>query len=162
MTMTRLARSTGMAVATLAALASLVACGDDPDDAPDPDDGDAPAAVDGAAVSEACVAAYPMAFGEVHLEDVEMLPDDWPEPPVDATLCVTSGTVGDAMETADYITDADEDEVLAAYLDALSAYGAAEDEDGLGDPVVTGQVGSDVLFQVQSEPGRFSLVFQRQ
>ena len=142
------------------ALAALVACGDDSDS--DNGGDDPPAAVEGAGVPEECTEAIPMAFGEVDLADVSLLPADWPEPPVEATLCLTTSTGDDNMETAEYITDASEEEVLTGYAEMLSDYAAVRAEDGLGDPVVTGTIGTDAYFEIQSDPGVFRIVLQRQ
>ncbi|WP_110206219.1 hypothetical protein [Nocardioides daejeonensis] len=108
---------------------------------------------------EECLEPFPFAFGEPDLGEVEMLPEEWPEPPVEAVLCSTSGTVGESIETADYATDADPEEVLAAYLEALAAYSPERTTVAeLGRDVIDGQAG-DVWFRVDAEPGRFTLTF---
>ncbi|HYF73225.1 MAG TPA: hypothetical protein VD864_10425 [Nocardioides sp.] len=155
----RLARAIVATVAT-AVLALSAGCGGS-DDGPS-----APAAAAGADASEAsgevpeeCADLYPFAMDTPDLEQVALLPDGFPEPPVDATLCETGGA-GDGQEYAAYASTASSEEVLTAYEAALAAYGAARAEDGLGNPVVTASVG-DVAVQVSTKEGGFRLVLTR-
>lgn len=109
-------------------------------------------------VPEKCAAR--LAVAPADLADVEMLPEGWPDPPVDATLCATSRTADGAHESMAYATDAAPEEVLAAYAEALSPYGAQRDQDGLGREVVVGAVG-EVHFQVRAEEETFTVVLAR-
>lgn len=117
--------------------------------------GDAPAGD----VPEECGELYPFAHEAPDLADVKLLPADFPEPPVDATLCEAGGA-GEGQEYAAYATSAGAEEVLAAYEDALASYDAVRAEDGLGNPIVNATAG-DVAVQVSTKDGGFSLVFTR-
>ena len=117
--------------------------------------GDAPAGD----VPEECGELYPFAHEAPDLADVELLPGDFPEPPVDATLCETGGA-GEGQEYAAYATSASGEEVLTAYEEALASYGAVRAEDGLGNPIVNATAG-DVAVQLSTKDGGFSLVFTR-
>lgn len=110
---------------------------------------------------EECRDAFPMAMVMPDLADVAMIPADFPEPPVDATLCQTSSTLEGNMESADYATDASAEEVLAAYETALAPYGAARSEDGMGRPMIAGEADGGVFIQVTPKDGGFSLVFAK-
>ncbi|GAA1539817.1 hypothetical protein [Nocardioides humi] len=155
-----------LAVWALLVLAAPVVAGCDDGDDPAPAGG--PAATsgtdgadtgDGAAadVPEECREAFPQAFTAADLGELALLPDGFPDPPVEATLCLTAETVGGANETASYATTATAEEVLAGYEAALASYGATRDQDGLGRPIVTATAG-DVVIQVTPQDGGFVLV----
>ncbi|WP_418061894.1 hypothetical protein [Pimelobacter simplex] len=162
--------------AVLAALALLAAgCGDDDTDpTPTPgveadggSDGDGADGGDGDGgddvagdVPEECRGPFPQAFGTPDLGQISLLPDGFPDPPVEAVLCLTSETVGGQNETASYATDASEEEVLAGYESALASFGAARETDGIGRPIVTATAG-DVFLQVTPQEGGFVLAFSR-
>ncbi|WP_377325237.1 hypothetical protein ACFJIY_09665 [Pimelobacter simplex] len=152
--------------AVLAALALLAAgCGDD-DTEPTPTpgveaDGGSDGGDDAAGdVPEECRGPFPQAFGTPDLGQISLLPDGFPDPPVEAVLCLTSETVGGQNETASYATDASEEEVLAGYESALASFGAARETDGIGRPIVTATAG-DVFLQVTPQEGGFVLAFSR-
>lgn len=110
-------------------------------------------------VPKECAEPFPYAMGPADLADVEMLPAQWPDPPAGSTLCVTSGTVGESQENADYASDLPGDAVLAAYEAALEGvYDVTREEDGLGAPILTG-VADGAGFQISTDPGRFRLTF---
>lgn len=113
-----------------------------------------------AGVPEECVESFPGALTTPALDDVELLPAGFPEPPVDATLCETGGTVDQGQEYASYASDAPVVDVLAGYESALSSYGASLADDGAGRRVVNAQVGA-VAVQVQPRDGGFRIVFAR-
>jgi len=100
--------------------------GDDPSGDPA---ADASQDVADMALNEDCVAAFPMAVMESDLAEAELLPDDFPAPPVDATFCVLTGN-GSAVEELGYVTDVSPEDVVDAYVEALSAYDAAPSPDG--------------------------------
>lgn len=164
------------ALAALSLTLLLAGCGDDGDDPADADgqpstqstadDGtDADDAADpgdaGAGdVPEACRTPFPQAFAPADLADVELLPAGFPEPPVEATLCITAETVGGAHETASYATPATAEEVLAGYESALASFGATRDQDGIGRAIITANDGALVI-QVTPQDGGFVLAFAR-
>ncbi|MBM7518392.1 hypothetical protein [Nocardioides nitrophenolicus] len=151
-------------LAGVALAVSATACGDDTADppgadAPGADTADPPGDT-AANVPEECRAAFPQALEQPDLGEIALLPDGFPEPPVDATLCVTAETVGGAQETASYASPASAEEVLAGYETALASYGAARDRDGVGRPIVTANAG-EVVIQVTPQEGGFVLAFAR-
>lgn len=116
-----------------------------------------PGGADGS-VPEECATAFPQAIGEPDLAEISLVPDGFPEPPVAATLCLTSETVGGRNETASYATDATADEVLAGYEAALRSFGASRSTDGLGRSVVTAAA-DGVDIQVAPQDGGFVIAF---
>ena len=164
-------RSTG-AAAVLVLAALLGACSGSGSDAADSADaaadaqagnqGDAAddlaAAQEDSGVPAECLEAFPAAFGAPDLGSVTMLPADWPEPPVESTLCHTSATAEGNVEIADYATDVAPDAVLAAFDSGLPAgYEVAYEDQGLGEMLV-GTAGG-VSFQVTARDGAFSIMF---
>ncbi|WP_418057550.1 hypothetical protein [Pimelobacter simplex] len=160
--------------AALAALALIAAgCGDD-DTEPTPGaDGGGPAVTedgggDGGGdgddalgdVPEECKEPFPLAIGTPDLGDVTLLPDGFPDPPVEAVLCLTSETIGGQNETASYATEASEEEVLAGYESALASFDATRETDGIGRSIVTATAG-DVFVQVTPQDGGFVIAFAR-
>ncbi|MDQ6525764.1 hypothetical protein RB608_19265 [Nocardioides sp. LHD-245] len=153
---------------TVVTVAALAACGggDGEDDGTDTTGADAGSTVeegtgvdDGpAGVPEECGAAFPQALGPADVADLALLPDGFPDPPVEATLCITAETVGGSQETASYASDATAEEILAGYEAALASYGAARDQDGIGRPIVTAADG-DLIIQVTPQDGGFVLAF---
>jgi len=138
----------------VAALTLTLTAGCGSDDTSDREETEtATAAADG--VPDECK-VFPFAMPDPDLGDVELMPADFPEPPVDATLCETGGTGGD-QEYASYATSASEDEILDGYASAL---GASRSEDGAGSPIVTTTV-EGVVVQVNLKDGGYSIVFAR-
>lgn len=117
--------------AAAALVLALSGCADDADPIDRPfsseagDDPGVPAAGVTDAVPEACRGPFPQAFGPADIDELGLLPPDFPEPPVQATLCLTAETVGGSHETASYATSATPEEVLAAYVTALADLGGA-------------------------------------
>lgn len=109
-------------------------------------------------VPEECATAFPQAIAEPDLSEVSLVPDGFPEPPVAATLCLTSETVGGRNETASYATDATADEVVAGYESALASFGASRSTDGVGRPVVIAAA-DGVVIQVTPQDGGFVIAF---
>jgi hypothetical protein len=107
---------------------------------------------------EACAKPFPQAFTEPDLAEVTLSPDGFPEPPFDATLCLTTSTVDNSKETASYATEEPEEAILAGYETALSAYAPTRDSDGLGRPILVAQDG-DLTIQVTPQEGGFVLAF---
>lgn len=156
--------------AALAALALLAAgCGGD-DAEPTPGaDGGGPAVTDGGdgggddalgEVPEECKEPFPLAIGTPDLGEVTLLPDGFPDPPVDAVLCLTSETIGGQNESVSYASEASEEEILAGYESALASYDAVREADGLGRPIVTATAG-DVFVQVTPQDGGFVIALAR-
>lgn len=116
------------------------------------------AMADDAGVPEECRDAFPAEVVAADLADVTPIPPDWPEPPVDATLCRTSSMMDDSASIAGYATTSAPAEVLDAYEAVLSEQWEVTREDrGFGD-VLTGTAG-DVWFQVETRDGAFDLAF---
>ena len=113
---------------------------------------------DSGGVPEECRDAFPTAVVAADIADVP-LPPEWPEPPVDATLCTTSATMDDSVSIAGYATTSTPVEVLDAYESALSEHWEVtrgDNDTGLGE-VLTGSTG-DMGFQVEAEDGSFRLL----
>lgn len=151
-----------LATTTLLAMGALGGCSDDPGEgAGGPSAGvdDSLAEVqEGSGVPGECLEAFPAAFGTADIADVELLPEAWPEPPVDATLCQTSSTSDDQVEVVGYATDAAPDEVLDAYEAALAgSFETTREDQGLGE-MLSGTAGS-IGFEVTPGDGSFSLTF---
>jgi len=162
---TRRSQCLRAAVAVPLVMAVLAACGGESgatgEDSGGTAEEGAAAAGDGAAgVPEDCRDAFPQALGPADLSELALLPEGFPSPPVEATLCITAETIGGAQETASYASRATEDEILAGYESALAAYGAAREQDGIGRPIVTATSG-DVVIQVTPQDGGFALAFAR-
>lgn len=113
-----------------------------------------------AGVPDECRDAFPQAMGPADLGELALLPEGFPDPPVEATLCITAETVGGAQETASYASDATADEILAGYESALAPHGATREQDGIGRPILTATV-DDVIIQVTPQDGGFVLAFAR-
>lgn len=110
-----------------------------------------------AGVPQECTGPFPTAFGPASIDDVELLPDGWPEPPTGSTLCVTTETLEGAMESADYATTSSPEQVLEHYEGALPADISAVRADGDEGAMLTGMVGH-ITFQVTPTDGAFSIV----
>lgn len=112
---------------------------------------------------EECAEAFPMAFGDADIDDVSMMPADWPEPVDDAVLCSTSGTIGDAVESAEFATSLPEEEVLSSFESALGDLGytvSRGDSSGLDRAVLAGTAG-EVAFEITAVPGGYTVVFAK-
>ena len=114
-----------------------------------------------AGVPEECHDAFPADVVPVDIADVELMPSDWPEPPVDATLCRTSATMDDTVSIAGYATTSSPAEVLDAYETALAGTWEVTREDGTFGEVLTGTA-DDVWFQVETRDGAYDLTFSTQ
>lgn len=107
---------------------------------------------------EECVEVFPLALAEADLADLSLVPGDWPEAPVDATLCQTSATIEGNLETADYATRATGAEVLDAFQAALPAgYEVTREDRGQGD-MLAGSAG-EVFFEVSTREGAYTVTF---
>lgn len=146
---------TAIALATLV-LCLATACGSDADDTEATDGrivvtdltespADEPEETLPPVEDEECFAAYPMGGGMTpDLATADLVPADFPEPPVDATLCAITGTAEVGVNLG-YLSDATPDEVVAGYLDAFAPYGAVSEDGGHG---VTAEVGGVRLLVV--------------
>jgi hypothetical protein len=159
---TKTSHRRSLAVATLILSVALVGCGGDDSDADGAPTGAAPEASHDPAVPEECTEAFPGTFGEPDIDDVSLMPADWPEPIDDAVLCTTSSTADDSQESASYATSSDEEDVLAAFESALGGLDGYEvsrkDPSGLGRTMLSGSAGG-VFFELEAVPGGFSVVF---
>ncbi|SEP00901.1 hypothetical protein [Trujillonella endophytica] len=161
--MSRPALRRALPAGLFAAALLLTGCGSDDDDSTGASGGGVGAVDDGGTgtdtgAPEECAEAFPTAFGVADIADVELLPDDFPEPPADSTLCETGGTGNGGQEYANYASPLGEEELFAYYEENLPAgYAAERTEDGLGEPILAGQSG-ELYWQIESEDGGFSLV----
>lgn len=123
---------------TTIALATLVlflttACGSDDTDVVEATDGtivvtEVPEETLPPVEDEECFAAYPMGGGMTpDLATADLVPADFPEPPVDATLCAITGTAEVGVNLG-YLSDATPEEVVAGYLEAFAPYGAVSED----------------------------------
>jgi hypothetical protein len=147
--------------ATLALGVALVGCGGEgtadgtSSDSYAEAEGDLADAAAAAGVPEECQAAFPLALEPADAADADF-PADWPDLPVEATLCSTGGTLDDTTRTVDYATSATPTEVLDAYEATLPAtYETTREDQGLGE-VLNGTDGT-FSFQVQPGDGRFTI-----
>ena len=152
-----------LATITLLTTGALGACGSDTDDGPagsSPQGGDDALSEvqEASGVPEACREPFPAAVGEADLADVELLPDGWPDPPVEATLCQTSATLDNQVEVVSYATDAAPAEVLDAYDAAFAgSFETTREDQGLGE-ALSGTAGS-VSFELLPSDGSYSITF---
>ncbi len=155
-----------LSIAVSAGLLTLSACSADTDASDGAGSGDRAAsdAADlqdvqaGSGVPAECLDAFPVAIGEADLAELSLVPSDWPESPVDATLCQTSSTIEGNLETADYATEATGAEVLDAFQAALPAgYEATREDTGQGD-MLAGSAG-EVFFEVTTRDGAYTVTF---
>ncbi len=177
-------RKAGAVLAAGALTVALSACNDDDGDGTPSGAGDDTADVDGGdagddtggdtgddtggdtgdgglapGVPEECAAAFIGLLGPADLAEVEKLPSGWPDPPVEATLCVTTETTG-GHEEAGYATTATPEEVVNAYEAVLGDAGAdvTRDQGGLGGEILYGTL-DGVEFQITPRDGAFDLLF---
>lgn len=126
-------------------LCVVTACGGSESDGTDAADGGGVAAPAESAGNEECAAAFPMGGGMTpDLADADLVPADFPEPPVDATLCAITGSAEVGVNLG-YLSDATADEIVAGYLEAFASYGAVSEDGGHG---VTAEAGDVTLLVV--------------
>ncbi len=106
-------------------------------------------------VPEECRTAFPSALAAASLDDLDVVPTNWPEPPVPATLCQASGSLDGTIATIDYVTDVSPEEVLAAYEAALVPFEVGADRSA----GLTGQAGS-TAFSVTAPAGTIRVSFR--
>lgn len=148
-------RAAAAATALLVAGLAVGCGGDDSETGSDPDRSTAEESVPEAGdVPEECAGPFPQAFGTPDLSELALLPEDFPEPPVEAVLCMTAETVGGQHETASYATPATAEEILTGYEQALSSWGGARGTDGTGAEIVTADTGG-LAVQVTPRDGGF-------
>lgn len=144
-----------VAAAAVGAALLLTGCGSGDSDG----DGDNVSAGDPMAPPSECVEAGIPSMGPADLADVTRLPEAWPDAPEGAVLCLTSGTAGDAQESATYASSLAPADVYAAYEAAMPAeWGAVVGPDGGGTDVLTGETDT-VWFQVKASDGSFTVTF---
>ena len=155
-------RKSAFAAAAIVALMALTGCGGDDDKAPGGADQDISSASDDLEVIEECVTAFPGSFGKPDIANLDRVPADWPEPPVDdAVLCGPAATMDAVQVEADYATSAPPEEVLDAYTQALKSAGfevETEDPSGLGRTMISGRT-DEVFYQVIAKDGGFTVAF---
>lgn len=89
--------------------------------------------------NEECFAAFPMGGGMTpDLADAELVPADFPTPPVEGELCAITGNAEVGVNLG-YLSDATREEIVDGYLEAFAPYGAVS-EDGNGVTAVAGDV----------------------
>lgn len=100
-----------------------------------------------------CAGSFPFSIGPATLDDLSLLPADWPGPPEDSVLCATTHTNGGLTETADFVTALAPGEVLAHYTTTLPGRARLETVDA----TLVGSIGA-VSFQIRPDEGRFTIV----
>jgi hypothetical protein len=120
------------------------------------------AALDDAATSapEECLQPFPISVGGATLDDVELVPADWPAEPAGAVLCGTGGTLDGNQDYAQFAVPLDAEAVLAYYEGALPAGYTVEPTDTVSGPGLTGTAGT-ITFVVEPKDGGVNLVFAR-
>ena len=111
-------------------------------------------------VPDECFEVYPWAPGTASLDDLQLVPADWPAAPADATLCTTTG--GGAVETAAFVGDQPAEQILAHYETALDGYELARvsgEQNGTGYESLDGSDGGAFTFQIREAEGGFLLTF---
>ena len=107
---------------------------------------------------EECLAAFPLAVGGATLDDVDLIPADWPAAPDSAVLCGTGGTPDGNQDYAEYAVALDGEALLAHYEGAFPAGYTVEPTDTIYGPGLTGTAG-EVTFVVEPRDGALNLVF---
>lgn len=155
-----------VAAALAATVVGLLAgCADNGDSGADGGDTDAGVDVPGVDVPgvdvpgvdlpEVCLTQFLGLTATPDLDEVA-LPDGWPAPPVEATLCKTEN--GPSFDEVGYATEASPSEVLDAYAAALAEHGPERtQDDGYGAGTVTGVV-DGVTYVVQPRTGSYEIV----
>jgi hypothetical protein len=155
-------RSPALSAALLAAGLLLTACGGDAE-------ADTAAAVESAvedAVEDAglppapeeCLTPFPLAVGVATLDDVDLIPADWPAAPDGAVLCGTGGTLDGNQDYAEYAVPLDGAALLAYYEGVFPAGYTVEPTDTIHGPGLTGTAG-EVTFVVEPRDGGLNLIF---
>ncbi|MDF1478338.1 hypothetical protein PYV02_04500 [Leifsonia sp. H3M29-4] len=101
-----------------------------------------------------CAGSFPFSIGPATLDDLGLLPADWPAPPEGSVLCATTHTNGGLTETADFVTELAPGGVLAHYTSALPARARLE---RTVDATLVGSIGA-VSFEIRPDEGRFTIV----
>jgi hypothetical protein len=101
---------------------------------------------------EECLGAFPLAVGGATLDDVELLPADWPVAPDGATLCGTGGTLEGNQDYLEYAVPLEGEALLAHYRAAFPATYTVEDTETISGPGLTGAAG-EVFFTVEPRDG---------
>lgn len=110
-------------------------------------------------VPEECAEPFPLALTKPDPASVELTPADWPEPPVDATLCSTSEIMDGGQESMGYASDASADEILAGYEKALGSFAPVVEDKGAGKALYGEADGTS--FQVTPQDGGFTVFFAK-
>lgn len=110
-------------------------------------------------VPDECFEAYPWATGPADLDDLSLVPANWPSAPDDATLCVVAG--GGVSESAAYVSSGDPAAILDHYESALDGYQLARvsgEQNGTGYESLDGSTGA-LSFQIREAERGFLITF---
>ncbi|WP_147543564.1 hypothetical protein [Aeromicrobium massiliense] len=143
--------ASSVAATAMVLLAVLAGCGGPSDDATTAAGADAQGL---AAAGATCFDAFPEAMGTPDLEILTMVPEGWPEPSVDATLCQTFQQSDGHSELVGYLVEqGGAADVLDGYESALSDMSLKRTGDVMtgtsGDASFTITVLSDTAFTLE-------------
>jgi hypothetical protein len=169
MTARPIIRRSPAVLALLAAGLLLTACGGDAEadaaaalePAVEEAAGNVAGAADDAALPpapEECLTPFPLSVGGATLDDVDLIPADWPAAPDGAVLCGTGGTADGNQDYAEYAVPLDGEALLAYYQGVFPAGYTVEPTDTIHGPGLTGTAG-DVTFVVEPRDGGLNLLF---
>jgi hypothetical protein len=101
---------------------------------------------------EECLEAFPLSVGGATLDDVELIPADWPAAPDGAVLCGTGGTLEGNQAYAEYAVPLDGAALLGHYQTAFPAGYTVEPTETISGPGLSGAAG-EVYFTVEPREG---------
>jgi len=110
-------------------------------------------------VPEDCREPFPGQLAPADLVDISIWPENFPEPPVAATLCQAEESEDGTTGTVGYATDVPSAQVLDTYRAALAPY---ELDNGGGADQITGSADDDTLFSITAPDGTIRLTFAKQ
>ncbi len=145
----RTTRPFARSAVALVLLATLAACGAS-EEGPS---ASAAGQAGGGAQERTCFDAFPEAMGTPDLDNLTMVPEEWPEPPVEATLCQAFQESDGTRETIGYLTQGQPAaDAIDGYETALAGF-ATRSGDVLtgtsGDTAFTISALSDDTFSIE-------------
>ena len=108
---------------------------------------------------EDCREAFPGQLAPADLADISIWPENFPEPPVAATLCQAEENEDGTTGTVGYATDVASPQVLDTYRAALAPYEL--DTGGSADQIM-GSASDGTLFSITAPNGTIRIAFAKQ